>query len=102
VAQPQVLAIALGLAQEGASVIVNGRSEERVAQAIAKIQQSKPEAQVSGVVADAGKLLRIQLALSGRAGCPPHNHLEKILLQIKGATAYCIRGRATFTRSSSC
>ncbi len=33
------------------------------------------------------KLLRIQLTLSGRAGCPPHNHLEKILVQIKGATA---------------
>ncbi|WP_138505774.1 SDR family NAD(P)-dependent oxidoreductase [Nostoc sp. PA-18-2419] len=47
-------AIAVGLAQEGASVIVNGRSEERVAQAIAKIQQSIPEAKVSGVVADAG------------------------------------------------
>ncbi|MBN3906781.1 MAG: SDR family oxidoreductase [Nostoc sp. NMS1] len=48
------LAIAQGLAQEGASVIVNGRSEERVAQAIAKIQQSIPEAKVSGVVADTG------------------------------------------------
>ncbi|MGF1939309.1 MAG: SDR family NAD(P)-dependent oxidoreductase [Nostoc sp. ChiQUE02] len=48
------LAIALGLAQEGASVIVNGRSEERVAQAIAKIKQSTPDAKVSGVVADAG------------------------------------------------
>ncbi|MBG1245267.1 SDR family NAD(P)-dependent oxidoreductase [Nostoc sp. NZL] len=47
-------AIALGLAQEGASVIVNGRSEERVAQAIAKIQQNTPEAKVSGVVADVG------------------------------------------------
>ncbi|MEH2056313.1 MAG: SDR family NAD(P)-dependent oxidoreductase [Nostoc sp.] len=47
------LAIALGLAQEGASVIVNGRSEERVAQAIAKIQQNTPDAKVSGVVADA-------------------------------------------------
>ncbi|MBC1224452.1 SDR family oxidoreductase [Nostoc sp. UCD121] len=46
------LATALALAQEGASVIVNGRSEERVAQAIAKIQQSTPEAKVSGVVAD--------------------------------------------------
>ena len=46
------LAIALGLAQEGASVIVNGRSEERVAQAIAKIQQNTPDAKVSGVVAD--------------------------------------------------
>ncbi|WP_375479570.1 SDR family NAD(P)-dependent oxidoreductase [uncultured Nostoc sp.] len=48
------LATALGLAQEGASVIVNGRSEERVAQAIAKIQHSTPDAKVSGVVADAG------------------------------------------------
>ncbi|MDZ8083161.1 MAG: SDR family NAD(P)-dependent oxidoreductase [Nostoc sp. DedQUE01] len=47
-------AIAQGLAEEGASVIVNGRSEQRVAQAIAKIQQSIPEAKVSGVVADAG------------------------------------------------
>ncbi|QMS87155.1 SDR family oxidoreductase [Nostoc edaphicum CCNP1411] len=46
-------AIALGLAQEGASVIVNGRSEERVTQAIAKIKQSTPDAKVSGVVADA-------------------------------------------------
>ena len=48
------LAIAFGLAQEGASVIVNGRSEERVAQAIAKIKHSTPDAKVSGVVADAG------------------------------------------------
>lgn len=47
-------AIALGLAQEGASVIVNGRSEERVAQAIAKIKHSTPDANVSGVVADTG------------------------------------------------
>ncbi len=47
------LAIALGLAQEGASVIVNDRSEERVAEAIAKIKHSTPDAKVSGVVADA-------------------------------------------------
>ncbi|MDZ8185606.1 MAG: SDR family oxidoreductase [Nostoc sp. ChiSLP02] len=45
-------AIAQALAQEGAAVVVNGRSEQRVAQAIAKIQQSVPEAKVSGVVAD--------------------------------------------------
>jgi NAD(P)-dependent dehydrogenase (short-subunit alcohol dehydrogenase family) len=48
------LAIALGLAQEGASVIINGRSEERVDQAIAKIKHSTPDAKVSGVVADTG------------------------------------------------
>ncbi|HYX18421.1 MAG TPA: transposase, partial [Nostoc sp.] len=34
------------------------------------------------------KLLCIQLAQSGRARCPPHKHFEKILVQIKGATAY--------------
>ncbi|MBD2246012.1 SDR family NAD(P)-dependent oxidoreductase [Nostoc sp. FACHB-888] len=47
-------ATALGLAQEGASVIVNGRSEERVAQAIAKIKHYTPEAKISSVVADVG------------------------------------------------
>ena len=34
------------------------------------------------------KLLRIQLALSGRSCCPPYNDIEKILVQIKDATAY--------------
>ncbi|MDZ8226191.1 SDR family NAD(P)-dependent oxidoreductase [Nostoc sp. ChiVER01] len=48
------LAIALGLAQEGVSVIINGRSKERVDQAIAKIKHSTPDAKVSGVVADTG------------------------------------------------
>ncbi|WGV23337.1 SDR family NAD(P)-dependent oxidoreductase [Halotia branconii] len=48
------LAIAQALAQEGASVIVNGRSEQRVAQAIDQIKQSTPEAKISGVVADLG------------------------------------------------
>ena len=47
------LAIAQTLSHEGASVIVNGRSKERVTEAIAKIKQSQPEALVSGVVADA-------------------------------------------------
>lgn len=48
------LAIAQALAQEGVSVIVNGRSAARVTEAIAKIQHSHPEAKVSGVVADLG------------------------------------------------
>jgi hypothetical protein len=42
----------------------------------------------------ADKLLCIQLAQSGRSCCPPHNHVEKILVQIKGATAYKYMGRA--------
>lgn len=53
-------AIALGLAQEGASVIVNGRSEERVADAIAKIKHYIPDAKVSGVVADAGTASEVE------------------------------------------
>ncbi len=37
------------------------------------------------------KLLRIQLALSGQAFRPSHNHIGKILVQIKGATAYLLK-----------
>jgi NAD(P)-dependent dehydrogenase (short-subunit alcohol dehydrogenase family) len=48
-------AIAQGLAQEGASVIITGRSLERVEEAIAKIHRSYPKAKVSGVVADLAK-----------------------------------------------
>jgi len=53
-------AIALGLAQEGASVIVNGRSEEGVADAIARIKHYIPDAKVSGVVADAGTASEVE------------------------------------------
>ncbi|WP_245587493.1 SDR family NAD(P)-dependent oxidoreductase [Cylindrospermum stagnale] len=53
-------AVAQALAQEGVSTIINGRTEARVAEAIAsgaakpnaKIQQTTPTAKVSGVVAD--------------------------------------------------
>lgn len=45
-------AIAQALTQEGASVTISGRSEQRVTQAINKIQQSNPSAKISGVVAD--------------------------------------------------
>lgn len=45
-------AIARGLAAEGASVIVNGRSEARVDQAIAAIRDEFPEAHVGGMHAD--------------------------------------------------
>ncbi len=45
-------AIARRLAGEGASVIVNGRTPERVEQAIRQIEHSEPRARVSGVAAD--------------------------------------------------
>ncbi|NMF63727.1 SDR family NAD(P)-dependent oxidoreductase [Brasilonema octagenarum] len=48
-------AIAQGLAQEGVSVIITGRSSGRVEEAIAKIQHSNPQAKVSGVVGDLAK-----------------------------------------------
>lgn len=48
------LAIAMELAAEGAHVIVNGRTKERVDEAIAHIRGKLPKANVAGVVADLG------------------------------------------------
>lgn len=46
------LAIAPALAQEGALVIVNGRSQQRVSAAIEQIKKTAPDANLQGVVAD--------------------------------------------------
>ncbi len=48
------LAIATALAEEGARVIVNGRTEARVAEAVQKIRQRVPNADLRGVAADLG------------------------------------------------
>jgi NAD(P)-dependent dehydrogenase (short-subunit alcohol dehydrogenase family) len=48
------LAIAIGLAREGAKVIVNGRGQERVAAARAKVAAAVPGANVSGLAIDLG------------------------------------------------
>ncbi|MEG5140231.1 MULTISPECIES: SDR family NAD(P)-dependent oxidoreductase [unclassified Microcoleus] len=48
------LAIATQLAQEGAAVIVNGRTEERVKRAIDQIKEIAPNAKLQGVAADLG------------------------------------------------
>lgn len=45
-------ATAKGLAAEGASVVVNGRTTERVEAAIHEIRQMLPDAELSGVAAD--------------------------------------------------
>jgi NAD(P)-dependent dehydrogenase (short-subunit alcohol dehydrogenase family) len=45
-------AIAEGLARAGASVVINGRGEERVATALREIRELLPEAEVTGVAAD--------------------------------------------------
>src|SRR6266496_6780348 len=45
-------AIATGLAREGASVIVNGRSEKAVAEAKAQIKQTVPDARIESFAGD--------------------------------------------------
>jgi NAD(P)-dependent dehydrogenase (short-subunit alcohol dehydrogenase family) len=52
-------ATARALAAEGASVVVNGRTQKRVDSAIAEIRKAHPSADVSGVAAD----------VSNREGC---------------------------------
>lgn len=47
-------ATALRLAQEGAAVTVNGRTETRVQKAIGEIRAKVPQAELRGVVADVG------------------------------------------------
>ena len=48
------LAIASLLAQEGASVVVNGRSQQRVDDALQRIRSENKSAQVTGIAADLG------------------------------------------------
>ena len=45
-------AAALGLAQQGATVVVNGRTQERVDAAMAAIRAAVPQARLQGVAAD--------------------------------------------------
>jgi hypothetical protein len=47
-------AIAAALAKEGAAVTINGRTKERVSNAIARMRESLPSTEVSGLAADLG------------------------------------------------
>ncbi len=47
-------AIAEGLAREGATVYLNGRTEKRVEQALEQIKREVPQARVHGIAADLG------------------------------------------------
>lgn len=47
-------AIALGLAQAGATVVINGRKADAVNAAVAKLQQTVPGAKAHGLAADVG------------------------------------------------
>jgi NAD(P)-dependent dehydrogenase (short-subunit alcohol dehydrogenase family) len=48
------LAIASLLAEEGAAVVVNGRSPQRVEEAVGRIRRGRKDARVTGVAADLG------------------------------------------------
>jgi NAD(P)-dependent dehydrogenase (short-subunit alcohol dehydrogenase family) len=56
-------AIAEALAREGADVIVNGRTEERVEQAIKSILASHPQAKVEGLAANLGNADGVRAAV---------------------------------------
>src|SRR5260370_31544673 len=56
-------AIAEALAREGADVIVNGRTEERVEQAIRSIRTAQPQAKVQGLAADLANADGVRVAV---------------------------------------
>jgi NAD(P)-dependent dehydrogenase (short-subunit alcohol dehydrogenase family) len=57
------LAIAAALAAEGARVIINGRTEERVSAALEKIRERVPSADLRGVAADLGSAAGVEAFL---------------------------------------
>ena len=57
------LAIAVALAAEGARVIINGRTEERVNAALVKIRERVPNADLRGVAADLGSASGVEAFL---------------------------------------
>jgi NAD(P)-dependent dehydrogenase (short-subunit alcohol dehydrogenase family) len=57
------LAIATTLAQEGATVIVNGRTQERVNHALDILEQNVPNAKLQGIAADLGTKAGVELLL---------------------------------------
>lgn len=56
-------AIAEALATEGATVIVNGRTEERVQSAISRIREKVPHANVEGLATDLGSAAGAELTI---------------------------------------
>lgn len=56
-------AIAEGLAREGASVIVNGRTKKRVEAALEKLKSVAPKATIRGLAADLGEAAGVKQAI---------------------------------------
>ena len=61
------LAIAKSLLKEGASVIINGRSVNRINEAISEIQKEIPDCDVKGIAADFSNIMQVD-ALVKEAG----------------------------------
>lgn len=53
-------ATAKSLVREGAAIVLNGRTEEKLNEAVEKLQQEFPEAAISGLVADFGQLHAVE------------------------------------------
>jgi len=60
--------IASLLAQEGAAVVMNGRSQRRVDEGIERVRQKQKDAHVTGVAADLGTREGIDKLTNRRAG----------------------------------
>ena len=58
------LAIGSTLAGENATVIINGRSEKRVVEAMEKIRQKHPHAKLEALVADLSKVAGVKQAIN--------------------------------------
>src|SRR5271170_3258071 len=56
-------AIAEALVREGASVIVNGRTEARVAEAVKKLSAAGARGKVEGIAADLGTVDGVKIAI---------------------------------------
>ncbi|RYY34044.1 MAG: SDR family NAD(P)-dependent oxidoreductase [Sphingobacteriaceae bacterium] len=58
------LAIAKRLLQEGATVTINGRTKQRIDEAIDKLKKEIPDAKVNGIAADFGKVNEVNNLLA--------------------------------------
>jgi NAD(P)-dependent dehydrogenase (short-subunit alcohol dehydrogenase family) len=61
-------AIASLLTQEGATVVVNGRSQKRVDEAVGRIQREHEQARVTGIAADLGTCKGVELLTGALPG----------------------------------
>ena len=76
------LAIATTLAEEGATVIVNGRTQERVNHALEILLQSVPNAKLQGIAADLGTKAGVRALQSSYAALSSrlselHRHVDR-------------------------